>query len=91
MDERGVINFTDSSDKIPPAYRNKADQVDIPEATPIQIPSQKTAANIQGWLAGTQSPSIAQSLIREGDFAIKLAETPQLGPATGEAEAKFIA
>ena len=87
-DERGVVTFTDDPEKIPPAYLNRADEVNIPEAAAFQDPSQKVAGNIQGELAGTQAPAISQTLIREGDFAIKLAETLRLGPATGEAEAE---
>lgn len=40
--------------------------------------------------ASSQSPPVAQPLIREGEFAIKLVEALKLGPAAGEAEAENI-
>jgi hypothetical protein len=62
-DQRGTINFTDTYDNVPPAYRNSAQKIDIPQK---------------------------QTLIPEGDFAIKLAEALKLGKAENEAEAESI-
>jgi len=93
MDDRGVVTFTDNPDKIPLAYRDRVEEVSIPKKgprTPSQVPLAKAAASAPAGKAGTQAPSIAQTLIREGDFAIKLAEALKLGPVTGEAEAESI-
>jgi hypothetical protein len=40
------------------------------------------------FMGGNTSPPIAQTLIREGDFAINLAETLKIGQAKSEAEAE---
>ena len=62
-DQRGTINFTDTYDNVPSAYRNTVQEVNIPQR---------------------------QTLIPEGDFAIKLAEALKLGKAENEAEAESI-
>lgn len=46
------------------------------------------AINAQSDQPASQPPSVAQTLIREGDFAMKLAEQLKLGPAQSEAEAE---
>ena len=79
MDERGVANFTDNLEKVPPQYRDRAEEVEVPKP-PTQSP--------QPGKTSTKPPPIAQTLVREGDFAIKLAEALNLGQAQGEAEAE---
>jgi hypothetical protein len=48
------------------------------------------AINAQSEQPASQAPSVAQPLVREGDFAMKLAEQLKLGPAQNEAEAESI-
>jgi len=79
MDERGVANFTDNLEKVPPPYRYRAEEVKVPK-----LPTQ----SLQPGKTSTKPPPIAQTLVREGDFAIKLAEALKLGQAQGEAEAE---
>ena len=79
MDERGVANFTDNLEKVPPPYRDRAEEVKVP------IPPTQS---LQPGRTSTKPPPIAQTLVREGDFAIKLAEAFKLGQAQGEAEAE---
>ena len=75
VDQRGVVNFADDYSKVPPNYRNKAEELNLSKTEP-STPSQ------------TQAPPIAQTLTREGDFAIKLAEALKIGQAKSEAEAE---
>ena len=75
VDQRGVVNFADDYSKVPPNYRNKAEELNLSKMEP-STPSQ------------TQAPPIAQTLVREGDFAIKLAEALKIGQAKSEAEAE---
>ena len=91
VDERGVVNFADDYSKVPPEYRNKVEEVSISKMGPSG-PSQPPLGNIavaaQSGETPTQAPPIAQTLIREGDFAIKLAEALKIGGAKSEAEAE---
>jgi len=91
VDKEGVVNFTDDESRVPSAYRSKIEIVNVAQMGPL-IPSQtipvKVAVNTQQGEAGKQAPSIAQTLIREGDFAFKLAEVLKIGQAKGEAEAE---
>jgi hypothetical protein len=90
-DEGGVVNFTDDYSKVPPDYRNKVEQVSMPKmgrSTPSQAPPGNIAVSAQSGETATQPPPIAQTLIREGDFAIKLAEALKIGQAKNEAEAE---
>jgi len=80
-DEGGVVNFADNLDKVPPAYRNDAEEVKTPKM-PAQTARTATTS--------TNAPPISQTLIREGDFAIKLAEGLKAGQAQSEAEAENI-
>jgi hypothetical protein len=48
------------------------------------------AVNGQSREASAQAPSVAQNLIREGDFAVKLVDTLRIGKAENEAEAESI-
>ena len=91
VDERGVAKFSDDLSKVPPDYRNKVEEVNIPKiarSISSQVPSGKTAVSTQSGEAATQVPSIAQTLIREGDFAVKLADALKIGQAESEAEAE---
>jgi len=91
VDEKGVTNFTDDYSKVPPAYRNKAEQVSIPKtgrSVSSQTPPGKMAVSVEPREAARDAPPIAQPLIREGDFAVKLAEALKIGQAKGEAEAE---
>jgi hypothetical protein len=93
VDEKGVTNFVDDYSKIPSAYRNKAEKVSIPKTaplTPSQTPPGKIISSVQSGETVTQPPPIAQSLIREGDFAMKLAQVLKIGSPKGEAEAESI-
>ena len=89
IDRNGVVNFADDASKIPREYSRQAEELNIaksgtsvPSQTPagkVVVPSQETAK---------RAPPIAQTLVREGDFAIKLAGALQVGKAGSEAEAE---
>ena len=91
VDERGVLNFADDYSKVSPDYRNKVEEIRIDKMGPSP-PSQTSPGNIRDdALSGRtamQAPPIAQVLVREGDFAIKLAEALKIGQAKSEAEAE---
>jgi hypothetical protein len=90
-DDGGVMNFTDDYSKVPPDYRNKAEEVSMPKtrsSTLSQPPPGNIAVGKQSGGTATQQPAIAQPLTREGDFAIKLAEALKIGQAKNEAEAE---
>jgi hypothetical protein len=91
VDERGVVNFTDAYDNVPSGYRDSLQEINIPKKqtlSPPQASVGKTMPTIQAGRIGTQLPPIAQALIPEGDFAIKLAEALKVGKAQNEAEAE---
>jgi len=91
VDEKGVTNFTDDYDKIPPTYRDKAEQVKVAKPGPSvasQVPPGKMVAVARQEEVARQSPPIGQTLVREGDFAVKLAEVLKVGSPKGEAEAE---
>jgi len=48
------------------------------------------AVNAQSEGTGTQVPPVAQTLVREGDFAVKLVDTLKIGRAENETEAESI-
>jgi hypothetical protein len=79
VDEKSVLNFVDHVDKIPPGYRDRVQEVKIPK-----MPTQSA----QTGRASTKASPISQALIREGDFAIKLAEALKVVRAQSEAEAE---
>jgi hypothetical protein len=83
VDERGVVNFADDTSKVPPNYRNQVEEINIARmgtGFSSQIsPSGNTSKQV---------PPIAQPLVREGDFAIKLAQAFGLGQAKSDAEAE---
>jgi hypothetical protein len=91
VDERGVLNFADDYSKVPPDYRNKVEEVNITRMgplTPSQVPPGQIGVGPQPGEVATQAPPIAQTLIREGDFAVKLAEALKIGQAQSDAEAE---
>ena len=91
VDDRGVVNFADDLDKVPTAYRGSFEEIKSPKG-PTQSLSQalpqKTVVTTQAEKAPAEVPPIAQTLVREGDFAIKLAEVLRVGQAQSEAEAE---
>jgi len=93
VDERGVLNFADDYSKVPIDYRSTVEELNIPKAGPSTF-SQTSSGNIkmgaQPGKTGTQAPSVAAPLIREGDFAIKLTEALKIGQAGSEAEAESL-
>jgi hypothetical protein len=90
VDKEGVVNFTDDESRVPSAYRSKIEIVNVAKtgpSIPSQTPPGKVAVDTEKGGAG-KAPPIAQTLIREGDFAVKLAEVLKIGQAKGEAEAE---
>jgi hypothetical protein len=91
VDEKGVVNFSDDYSKVPPEYRNKVEEVNIQKTGPStssQAPHGKITVGVEPGETPRQAPPIAQPLIREGDFAIKLAEVLRIGRAKSDAEAE---
>ena len=91
VDERGVVNYADDYSKVPPDYGNKVEEVSITRmgpSTPSRTPLGNMSVGARSGNTSTQAPPIAQPLIREGDFAIKLAEALKVGQAKSEAEAE---
>jgi hypothetical protein len=88
VDKEGVMNFADDESKVPPDYRNKVEEVNLSKMAPSQAPSETRAVGAQPGKAAIQPPPVAQTLVREGDFAIKLAEALKIGQAKSEAEAE---
>ncbi len=91
VDKNGVVNFADSYSRIPRDDRNKVEELNVARtgsSTPSQAPSGKTIASAPSQETRKQPPPIEQTLVREGDFAIKLAEALKIGKAKSEAEAE---
>lgn len=91
VDERGIVNYVDDYSKIPPDYGNKVEEVSITRmgsSTPSSTPLGNMSVGARSGNTATQAPPIAQPLIREGDFAIKLVEALKVGQAKSEAEAE---
>jgi len=92
IDKEGVVNYTDDESRVPSAYRSKVEIVNVAQigsSIPSQTPTGKVVAvNTQQGMTGKQAPPIGQTLVREGDFAVKLAEVLKIGQADGEAEAE---
>jgi hypothetical protein len=90
LDDRGILNFTDDIDNVPAAYQNDVARIEIPK-TLAQLPSQRTVAHPTSGESRRQNPPpVAQVLVREGDFAIKLVEALKVGRTRNEAEAESI-
>jgi hypothetical protein len=91
VDDKGVVNFADDVSKVPYSYRDRVEEVSLPKTGPSN-PSQPSSKNIiVGTWSGetaTKAPPISQTLIREGDFAIKLVEALKIGQPQNEAEAE---
>jgi hypothetical protein len=88
-DERGVTNFADDYGKVPPQYRGQVEEVSMPKvalSSPSQTPPGRNPTDPR--FGAKQVPPIEQALVREGDFAIKLAESFGMGKPTSEAEAE---
>ena len=91
VDEQGVANFADDYSKVPPGYRNKVEEVSIPKmgsSTPSRTPLGNMAVGAQSGETAGQVPPIEQTLVREGDFAVKFVERLKLGTPQNEAEAE---
>jgi hypothetical protein len=91
VDKNGAVNFSDDSSKIPPDYHNKVEELNTAESgasTPSQAPSRKKIVRAGSQETANPSPPISQALVREGEFAIKLAEALRIGTAQSEAEAE---
>ena len=91
VDKGGVVNFADDYSKVPPDYRNKVEELNIAQmgpSTPSKAPSEKITASAKSGETAKQAPPIAQNLIREGDFAIKLADALKIGQVKSDAEAE---
>ena len=91
VDEKGVVNFADDYSKVPPEYRNKVKEMNTKKmgpSTPSQPSPGKVAVSPQSRETTAQPPPIGQTLVREGDFAVKLAEGLKVGQPRSEAEAE---
>ena len=91
VDRDGTLNFADDYSRIPRDYRNQVEELNVARtgsSTPSPAPSGKTIAGAPSQEATKQPPPIAQTLVREGDFAVKLAEALKIGKANSEAEAE---
>ena len=84
VDQGGVVNFTDDYGKVPLVYHDSVQEINVPRMQ-RPTPSQVSVAQ-----SATQAPPISQTLIREGDFAINLAESLKLGRAGNEVEAESL-
>ncbi len=83
VDERRVVNYSDNYSRVPPHYRNKV-------ATLSQTSPEDEKVGALSGKTPTQTPPVAQPLVREGDFAIKLAEELKIGKPESEAEAESL-
>jgi hypothetical protein len=81
-DKRGVLNFTDDPGDIPAEYRSIVEEVTLSQTRTFPV-SDETANR-------TRSPGIGQVLIREGDFAVELAQALKMGRVNDETEAESI-
>ena len=90
VDEKGVVNFADDYSKVPPRFQNNVEELTMPKVRPSSssATSGKTVVGGRSGETSNQLPPISQTLVREGDFAIKLAESLKMGRPQGEAEAE---
>ncbi|HSB05069.1 MAG TPA: DUF4124 domain-containing protein [Thermodesulfobacteriota bacterium] len=84
VEEGGTVNFTDDFSSVPLAYHDSVQEINVPK---MQRPTLSQVSSAQ---SAKQAPPIPQTLIREGDFAINLAEALKLGRASNEAEAESL-
>ncbi|NWG02995.1 MAG: DUF4124 domain-containing protein [Syntrophaceae bacterium] len=93
VDEKGVTNFSDDYSKIPSDYHQRVEEISIAK-TGLFLPTSSSSGTITGGtqsaMPATQAPPISQTLIREGDFAIKLVGSLKIGQAKSEADAEAI-
>jgi hypothetical protein len=88
-----VVSFTDDYSKVPPIYRESVKEVSTPRkerTAPSEAPAEKMGVNVQSTGTARQVPPISQSLVPEGDFALKLATALKLGTPETEAQAEDI-
>ena len=92
VDKAGVVNFADDYSKVPPDYRDKVEEMSIAKMGPSTTPPTPLGTtNVRAQSAqqmAKQPPPIEQTLVREGDLALKLAEALKIGRAESEAEAE---
>lgn len=90
VDRNGAVNFSDDSSKIPADHHNQVEQLSTAAGfpTPSPAPSGKAIASAGPQETAKPSPPISQTLVREGEFAIKLAEALGMGATESEAEAE---
>ena len=91
VDRNGVVNFADDDSKIPRDYRHQAEELNTARpgsSVPSQASPEKAIVGTPSPKTIKQAPPVAQTLVREGDFAIKLAEALKIGKAGNEAEAE---
>jgi hypothetical protein len=91
VDQQGTINFADDLAKVPPDYRGSVEEINAPRvgrSTLSQATVEKRPVTGQPGESAAKPPPIGQTLVREGDFAIKLAEVLKVGQAQSEAEAE---
>ncbi len=89
---KGVLNFADDYSKIPPAYRNKVEEVNIAKMGP-SIASQTSPGKmaVSPTVNGERQLKLLRfhnRLYQEGDFALKLATALKLGTPTTEVQAE---
>jgi hypothetical protein len=90
VDERGVTNFVDDYGKVPFQHQGDVEKVTMPKLAlssppaPYGMPPMDPRSGDQA----KQPPPIEQTLVREGDFAMKLAESLKIGKPASEAEAE---
>ena len=93
VDRDGTLNFADDYSKIPRDYRNQVEEMKTVRpgsSTPPEAPRGKTIVGVPSQETAKQTPPIAQTLVREGDFAINLADSLKLGRTNNEAEAESL-
>jgi hypothetical protein len=91
VDKNGVANFADDYSRVPRDYHNKVEELNTARtgsSTASRGPSEMTIVSAPSQETAKQPPPIAQTLVREGDFAVKLAEALRIGKAKSEAEAE---
>jgi len=91
VDRDGTLNFADDYSRIPRDYRNQVEELNaarMGSSTPSPAPSGKTITGAPSLEAAKQPPPIAQTLVREGEFAIQMVEALKIGRAKNEAEAE---
>ncbi len=86
VNQEGTVNVTDDYSRIPLTYYDSVKEIDVPKAQRPTLSQVLVAQSVQS----AQPPPISQTLIREGAFAINLAESLKLGRTSNEAEAESL-